>query len=580
VKLIAFDQPREGPPLRRIVVCLVAMVSASIAVASSSFAQEGARPPGRVVMFLIDRSESLGKVADSVLPAITVYCENSRLATEPTAFLSVVFNSAVEKVRIVGDDAGLPTTNVTKFLKDLQEAIGPPAGVSPIDSAFEAALAAMAGLPPDTDVTVVLFSDGQARHDRIRTDLYPPVLVRENDLLDPLRKKGLSQAIIEARRRALHSAGDAEGRDLWKVQDEARQARCIELARAIEARGVRFVSVGFDDFESLRKFHEAAGGAPRDYVVTPPGLVVDAFDKAQIGRFPMVFHDRIEAKPEPGGPVSATVNLDPIARSFVAYTEFSRPITDFDKAVELTATFAGATVKANQAEPDEYSRVCLDSSGKACGVLFRFDGVDEQNTEMTLEFRATDGKVDMPDVILHIDMKPRDDLRPEFRPTTASPKLAPPYKVEPDAPVVFDTLLADEAGNHFAVAGATVLFVHERDGEVGNIETQEVDGEDDVFRSPQVVLKEGVYKEGHELLIEFPRQLLVARVLARVVLAYDFDAGDPGARLSIVDRAIRHGRIGDAIDKVTHTLLVSAEGIEAPLRVAVRVAGLVDEEGN
>ncbi|MGE0756136.1 MAG: hypothetical protein AB7O38_03915 [Pirellulaceae bacterium] len=545
--------------------------------------------PASVTIFVIDHSGSqAGKAASpTTRAAIEHYCMVAQLARYRPAFGAVLFRSEQDRVENIGDAEGRLTTNAGAFLRELEKAALEPAGVSPIDLALEKVHELLRDLPDDVPVTVVLLSDGQPRHARLRPELSPEL----NNQLEATRNRraseGNSPGFVDAQMQLILQGKGVDGQRLFELQDRLQFDRCCELARSLQQRNARFLAISDQPYQKLAELHAAGGGGENDRIVVPNDRTLEAIRKLKLTEFPLVLSDEHAIAPEQRTEVTVEILLDGMAQRGVATLTFP-PVTDFDQNFLVTAGVGDNLVEVRQDNPDESARVLTDTSGKAVGILLSIDGVTPENRTLTIDIAMRSGATSVPAMTVYVDMQVRDDIRFMLKPTNVSAKQLPPYQVEPDVPLTWETYFVDEAGERLLVADMAGRFVAARDERSHELELADKEGEEGLFVSVKLPLNEGAYNaeiwvetlDGHEFRLPLMHHVDAIRQRISLLVTPSFADGDSAPGKLTIDRARRTvawGTIGDAVERLEHTYFVGLVGADQPVGVAIRCTGVLDQ---
>lgn len=315
-----------------------AVVSLFLAAAFAAEASPAASDPkdavpGDVVIFLVDRSESVGQLAtpDTVEALVNHYVRVAALARMPTQFAVVAYSG--KGVQVIGDPQGRPTLAYDALLERLEQDFPRPNGGTPLVEALQATQALVAALPDEQRVTIIHCGDGQPAG-AFDPDQYPVVAKHLADCIAAVTQgvpTDQQQPKIEELRRKWRDPATPEGKRLYETYAEQEFSACKRLAAGFHDRQVRFVSVDFNGVEMLRQLHEAGGGKPQDYLlVQPASRLIEMLHEHGLTRFGGV----LVCKPivVPKGDVRQRVTaipLDAISEAAVVTVVFSEPVADF-----------------------------------------------------------------------------------------------------------------------------------------------------------------------------------------------------------------------------------------------------------
>src|SRR5437588_285246 len=151
---------------------LAAALAAPVPAAAVNPRGKVAPAPARVQLYLVDTSGSMEQLRDATQACLTHQMKLAELAGEQIKVAVVFFGG--HGVKVVGDQ-GKPTAATRSLLGRLLREWPRPAGGTPMDSAFARAVHLVGALPAGTEVTLVLFTDGQPESGTVRPEAFREV---------------------------------------------------------------------------------------------------------------------------------------------------------------------------------------------------------------------------------------------------------------------------------------------------------------------------------------------------------------------------------------------------------------------
>src|SRR5207237_1044927 len=135
---------------------------------------------------------------------------------------------------------------------DLRKRWPKPEGLTPMDAAMQEAVRIVTALPPGSDVSVVLFTDGDPNSGILRPDVFPEVKaefdrqLKEVQLKNQDRPASIVDALVARTKAALLTPGTEEWAKLYAVQLPAEFRAVLAHAAALKQARARFVTVDYD----------------------------------------------------------------------------------------------------------------------------------------------------------------------------------------------------------------------------------------------------------------------------------------------------------------------------------------------
>jgi hypothetical protein len=154
----------------------------------------------------------------------------------------------------------------------LQQEFPRPNGYTPLVEALTALFEVVKALPPGTRITIIHSGDGQPSSP-VSLDKYPKAAKFVADRIAAVMRAASAdeqQAKVDELHRQLDDPETVDGKRLHRLLFDEQFAESKRLMASLRDRNVRFVSVDFNGVDTLKQLHDAAGGAPDDYLLVRP----------------------------------------------------------------------------------------------------------------------------------------------------------------------------------------------------------------------------------------------------------------------------------------------------------------------
>ena len=564
--------------------------------AESLLASAPVKPAPLIVqIYLVDRSGSIGEFnpPETMQPAL-LHCVNlAELSQQPVSIAVIFFGAG--GVHVVGDEHGMPTAAYATLRHELTTKWPKPEGETPMDAAFATALKMVHALPRDSQVTVVLMSDGEPSSGRLRPEDFPEIATEMKHRREAIIKKyqGFPPEIVQHCVRDLEQAWATpcteEFTQLYRKQIQAEFQRTLEHATALAKEKVRFVTVDFaGGIPALRDIHQTAGGTTEDLVLTKPSAVIGKLHALGLTKLPRVVvpppqsHDA-----QPNSFQSATdVILDPIASAAVITVEFRPAIVDFANNVSLVATVEGKELRFSPQSDDLQCQLAIDGKGNIATATLILDAIPKDG-RVTIRFESPRGSLHVPASTVYTYLRLSEGTTIDFRPSFTPPEALPPYAVSSNHRAVWTCALRTKGDpKPYQLRGVEAVLCHTRTRTASRLEMKADPQSPGVFASEEMALPMGCYDA--ELHLLFPSGAKFSVTLPRHIdsvirdEAITLEVCQPGASLqNPAGNLIGHIDFGPLGDKATSkTVIIVLRTLETDYPVTVAPSTLIaDAQG-
>jgi hypothetical protein len=563
---------------------LFILPNALAAPTSTTAGSNPAGPANDVVIYLVDRSGSVGmlEVPDTVEAAIVHQVQVAQLARTPAKFLVVVYSG--QGVTVIGDKEGQPTLAYETFLERLHAEFPRPNGTTPLVEALTAALKVIKALSPGQRVTVIHCGDGQPCGP-FDPDRYPSVAKfiadRTAAATRDVRPED-QQAKVDELHRQWADPESPDGKLLHALWLKEEFAECKRVAAGCRDRNVRFVSIDFNGLSTLKELHEAAGGAPDDYLlVKPASRLIDVLHERGLTRYDGVLVSKpIEVKESDSERNVVGIRLNKFANSALVTAVFREPVPQFTDHLRAGFKVDGRVTELSADGGDPSARLSYDNAGRVATASLLLPTMPSNHAVAFACRRRDQSK--LPPLTIYIHERLKTSLQVVLRPLNSKPNDTPPFVVSPDQPVIWQSYLEDaETGAPLPLAAIDVVLRETRQQTAQRLDLVKDADTDGLFKSPAAMqLAQGQYDaevsisvgRSEPLLLRLPEHIKSQLGDEHVTLEID-----PETSASIT--AIDAGELGDAVVEAVVKCRLRAGGATYPLPVQLSVVELVDAAG-
>ena len=547
-----------------------------------------------VLLFLVDRSDSMnGFQPPETTQAVVLHgLDLAALSPEPPSVAVVFFGEG--DVMVVGDENGMPTSAIGTLRRRLLADWPDLGGATPMDEAFQTAVRIVHDLPQDTEVSIVLMTDGRPDSGRIRPDDFPEIQEIIEDRKKALSGKyqGFPPAIIQAKlaeyEQELADPETETFETIYIQQRELEFAKTLELASALKKRGVRFVTLAFRQTLPLVGIHEAAGGLEDDLVETSPNQIIPKLHALRLLALPRIVALPVQEFDADPQAFERTIRVPPetIGEAILVTVEFQPAIEDFEKRCVLEAVVDGTTYAFTASADQPEAVTATDAAANVATATLTLDRLPTSGS-ITLRWRSPDAAMHAPACTVHTFLRVRSDLQAIFRPKFTPDDVRAPYQVSPSHRADWTTALklAGEAKSYPLQAAETVLH-EKRTGEATRLPLSADPQSPGEFLSAPTSIAAGSYDV--ELLLQLEsgttiRLLLrehIESALLNEAVSVEIRQPAEGVDFASVDRRyIGFGPLGDTLRQRTVEFTLRSVEIDYPLTVRLETI-LADPQGN
>jgi hypothetical protein len=574
------------------------LLCAALSLPAPAFAApqaKGKPAPARVQIYLVDTSESMTSLRDATQAALTHQVKLAELAGDDVKVAVVFFGG--HGVKVVGGKDGKPTAATKGLLDQLLRDWPRPSGATPMDGAFQEAVRLAAALPPGSDATVLLFTDGEPDSCVLRPEAFPEIKAQIDKALKAYEEqhKDLPPALLQnalARKKiAFETSGTEEWKQAYDRQRDLEFARVLEHAKTLRQARVRLVTVDYvGNYPRLKEIHQAAGGRAADLLVCrPPVAAIAKLHNLGLTALPGVavqapLHVAADQK---ASERTLSVRLDPVGDRALVTVVFEPGIENFEKGATLEAA-AGGTVLAFTLDNDDAGRLLSrDSAGAVVAAHLLLDPLPQDGL-VSLTLRVAEAQT-VPACTAYVHLRLAADLAVDFRPQHRGADAAAPHLVAPTQPARWlAALRSKKTGKAFAVKAIEPVLRHAHTGAEVRLDVKADPHSQHVFVSEPAAVPRGVYDvqlhvslgSGGRLTLKLPRHVESRDADEYLSLEITQQAGGQTEHASHARGHVDFGELGDEHDTATVAVLVRSHGFAGTLTLTPGCSGLADEKGN